>query len=195
MAPVRGVFGELACDKQRIGASDERRLVLGQGLSPMDGPLLAHALDLAVRGGLAGLDVFGTVSEALDDLDLETLRAFAAHFAVHTIALAALELDPQGADIRAIDESLAQGIAIDRPRPYAECAGASRPDEPRRTGQSRCPGPADGVERADDQEGQTREKCPILVRHVIANHPVAQMLHLFRDSEPGLDLFLAPMKG
>ena len=195
VAPIRGVFRELARDKQGVGASDDGRLIFGQGLSPVDRSFLAYALDLASRGGLAGLDVFGTVSVALDDLDLKTLRAPAAHFAVNAIASATLELDPQGSHVRAIDERLAQGISINRPRRHVECARAGRPDEPRLTGQGRCPGPADGVDRADYQKGQARKKLLMLLRHVIANHPPAQFFHLILNSEPGLDLFLATMKG
>ena len=68
----------------------------------MDRPFLAHARDLAARGELAGLDVFGAVSEALGDLDLKTVRVGAANLAVHPIAPAALELDFQSTYIGAI---------------------------------------------------------------------------------------------
>ena len=195
MGPIRGVFRELAHDEQGVGARDDGRLVLGQGISPVDRLFPAHALDFATRGWPAGLDVFGTDSEALGDPDLKTVRVPAAHLAVHTIASATLELEPQGPYVRTVDEGLAQGISIDRPPRHAERARVGRPDETWLTGEGRCPGPADRVDRADDQQGQAREERPMLLRHVIADHPAAQSLHPVLDAEPGLDLLLAPMKG
>lgn len=86
----------------------------------MDRPPLAHVLDRASRGGLASLDVFGTVSEALHDLDLEIVRSFAAHLAVHPIASTTLKLEPQNSNVRATDKGRTQGISLDWSRCYVE---------------------------------------------------------------------------
>ena len=97
----------------------------------MDRPFLAHARDLNSRGGTAGLDVFGAVSKALGDLDLKTIRASAAHLAVHAIASATFELDPQGSYVRTIDKGLAQRITVDGPRSHIECLSARPPERTR----------------------------------------------------------------
>ncbi|MCH9020412.1 MAG: hypothetical protein IIA73_08620 [Proteobacteria bacterium] len=71
---------------------------------------------------------------------------------------------------------------------------APGPREARLSAEHRRPGAAAGVDRADQQERQCREELPMLLRHVIADHPAARLFDPVADARPGLDLYLAAVK-
>ena len=195
VAPIIGGLRKLAGDEQGVGTRDEGGLVLGQGFSALHQALLADLRDIAVPCGLASLDVLRAIAEALQDLDLEALRCLSRNFAVEAIAPARWELEPQGTNVRTLEEGLVQGIAVDRPCRHLQPAGVGWPQEAGLAGEDRSPGPAGRIERTDDQKGQPGKKFLMLGRHLAADHPAAEVLHLVCHAEAGLDLLLAPVKG
>ncbi|MCH8000941.1 MAG: hypothetical protein IIA34_04705 [Proteobacteria bacterium] len=160
----------------------------------MDRSFLSDGREVAAERGPAGLNVFWTVPEALDDMDRKAVRAPKNHLAVHPRALPRLEIDPQNSNIRALDEAVARRVSVDRPRVYVERTGVGGANEARLPGQHRSPGPARGIDGAEDKERERREEFPMVLRQVVADHLAAQPLDLVPFAEPGLDLNFAPVK-
>ena len=191
---VVAVVSELAGDEEGVAAGDHRRLRLVQGWPAADGPPFMGGLGRARQIEFAGLDVFRAVAEALHDLDVEPVLADVDDLAVHPVSPARVELEPQAADLRSLNERLVQKIAVDRTCPDPERPRIDGAKKAGRSDQHRRPRPAGGIGSTDKEQGQLSEEGLVLLRHVIADELAPRALHPVRDPEPGLDRLLAPME-
>ena len=101
--------------------------------------------------GRSGLDVLGTISEALRHRDLETFLAESDDAAVEAIAAAAVKIDSEEADIRSGCERFIERVGDQWPGRDLQPSRLGRGDESRISNKYRRPRSVLVIDRADDK--------------------------------------------
>ncbi len=179
-----------AGDEQGVAAFDQRQPARIEAFALFQLARLA-------RGGLpaAHLDVLGQLPNALLDGDSEAAIRECLDAAIHAVTAAGRQLDteqPQAGPCAQVGGQRVVGLgqAVD-----AQALWLRRGGEAGRAPEYRSLGLAVGITAADQQPGQQGEELAVLLRHMVADHPSADVLQLVTHTQAALDLLLAGMEG
>ena len=119
-APVVVALGELAGYEQGVGPGDHGRLAPVQGVSAADHLPFSDGLDVVAKVVVSGLDVLRAVGKGLPHANFECVLPELADLPIHPESAAGLEIEPEGPDIRAVDQRFVQRVPVNGPGPYFE---------------------------------------------------------------------------
>ncbi len=168
MGRIRVVRGMGGGDEEGVGGADPGPIGVTQA-----GPFLGWRTGAPVRveQRAARLDVLGAVAEALCHGQAQPVGAARQHPAVGPVAPPGVGLDAEQAEACAGEQQGINGIVRRRPSGDLQVAAIRRRDKARRAGQHADVGLADRIGGRHHQEGQAGEEGPVLLRHLLADHP------------------------
>ncbi|MNL09207.1 hypothetical protein D3C87_1299590 [compost metagenome] len=183
-----------------IGGNEERVRSLDRGASKVIKLGQVFTLVLAWLAGcsleleIPQLYVARAVAEALIHIDPITVRC-GGDKAVHAIAATRVHLDAEQADRFAVRHSFAGGVAWLQGRADIERGRRRRGHEAGSALDKGGPGVIVAIHTAKDDERELGIEVPMLIRHEIANDPLADDLHTLGDTDFFLDELLAFVPG
>jgi len=143
---------------------------------------------------IAQLDILGAVSKRMFDMHCKTVGVGSYNFAVHAIAAAGIELNPEQSNRFSFGKRLHRRVLRIRYCCKVQRLGVGARHESGFAAHQGHPRIASIIHRAKHHERELLVKIAVLVRHMIADHTPAEQFHPFGDSDRFLERHFAFVK-
>lgn len=138
---------------------------------------------------------FGQLPRRFGDRDLELFATQRAQAAIQAVASPRMQFDAEHAHCSTVAQAGLRRIVELRGQQQLQMLRVRRMHETLFPGTQRGPRPTFRIDIAEHGERQLRRKVAVLVRHVVADHLAADLVHAFHRAERGLQRDFAGMPG